>query len=105
MTHRIIISEGAQQDFINIHRYLADEAGQDEADATVERLAERGGSLADFPDRGTLVDLPTDGVRVRSILVAPFRVFYEVTDETVTIFAILHTRRDTAALLDERRSR
>jgi toxin ParE1/3/4 len=57
------------------------------------RLKHSVGELGDYPHIGRLVpEFPDEAIRER--IVAPYRVFYLVQQETVVVLAIHHGRRD-----------
>lgn len=88
---RIVWAPRADQDLIDIWRYLARNASLPVADdaiarvySTVERLRER--SLIGRPRNDVLPEL-------RSILVEPYVVFHRVGASSVDIVRVLHERR------------
>jgi plasmid stabilization system protein ParE len=89
---RVAVSAAADSDRLAILDYLAAKAGY----ATAERYnaAFRAAlrRLGDFPDSGS--PRPALGASVRIAVVYPFVVIYEHTDGIVTIFRILHAKRD-----------
>ena len=104
MTHRVVVTAAAERDLGNIHRWIARESGIDVATMFVDRLAARIQSLADFPNRGPVPpEFASYDGQVRQALVPPYRLFYDVEEEIVTVFAVAHSRRELAELLQRRR--
>jgi toxin ParE1/3/4 len=97
---RVAISASADSDRLAILDYLASKAGH----ATAERYNAAFGialrRLADFPDSGS--PRPALGVSIRVVVVHPFVVIYEHVDEVVTVFRILHGKRNITRDLLER---
>jgi plasmid stabilization system protein ParE len=89
---RVTVSASADSDRLAILEYLVAKAGYATAErynAAFKAVLRR---LADFPDSGS--PRPALGVSVRIGVVYPFVVIYEHVDEVVTIFRILHGKRD-----------
>lgn len=75
-----------------------------DAERIVARFSGKAANLATFPERGRIVpELERLGVvRHREVLLGPWRLLYEVHDQTVIIVAALDGRRDLADLLFDR---
>jgi plasmid stabilization system protein ParE len=85
---RIIWLEDAIVSLEAIRGYLR-QFNPEAADHFVQRLADAGNSLADFPNRGRLCD---DGFR-ELVSVSPYVLRYWVADHTVYIARIKHGRQ------------
>lgn len=98
------ISIAAEQDLLEIGRYLTEVSAPDSAEALLDTILERVRSLADFPLRGPVPSELT-GVRTgefRQTLVGRCGLIYKVEDQVVTVMLIADGRRDMQALLRER---
>jgi addiction module RelE/StbE family toxin len=85
-------------------RSIKDYVSRDKPKAA-RRLAERISrcvlDLAEFPEAGRPVpEFPDSGYR--EVIVAPYRIIYEVTDDRVIVLRVWHGRRDLTQL--ERKS-
>src|SRR5438128_1933613 len=89
---RVVVSAAADSDRRNILDYLAANAGFATAERYNAAFRAVYRRLADFPDIGP--PRPGLGVSVRIAVVPPFVVIYEHTDDTVTIFRVLHGKRN-----------
>jgi len=97
------ITPAAEQDLENIHDYLGVHGSPDIADALLDKLVARIRSLAQFPNRGSIV--PELGIfkqHFRQLVLHPHRCIYTVIDDTVIVVAILDGRRDVPAFLEQR---
>lgn len=94
MSFRVALTPAARDDLIGIRDWIAVEAQSYEvADAYVNRIKARIGSLADFPRRGSpRLDL---GPNFRSIAFERRRtIIYRVEDEIVRILRVVDASRD-----------
>ena len=89
---RVVVSAPADSDRRDIVDYLAAHAGYVTAERYNAAFSTVYRRLADFPDIGS--PRPALGDFVRVAFVHPFLVIYEHTDDLVTIFRVLHGRRD-----------
>jgi len=96
---RLIFSESASADQINIFRDLYDTAGLKTAVKFRERFASLFDRLLRYPESGAR--RPALGPFIRIGVVSPFVVIYEHgdSDDTVFILRIIHGRRDIARTL------
>lgn len=94
----------ADKDLELLYDYVAETRSAREADALLDRILDRIGSLESFPHRGAvpkeLDDLGT--ADFRQTLVSPYRLIYRVIETTVVVVLIADGRRDMAALLKRR---
>jgi toxin ParE1/3/4 len=100
---KISITVQAERDLESIYDYVADHGSPDIADALLDRLVDRIGSLAEFSHRGGIV--PETAIvkrRFRQILLSPYRCIYSVTDHMITVVAVLDGRRNVEAVLTQR---
>jgi toxin ParE1/3/4 len=101
--YRVQISKKARADLAAICLYLAENHSDDLADRWLADFLERIDSLERFPERGIPKELDALGTRrYRQLLLNPYRIFYRVTGDAVTITLIADGRRDIASLLQKR---
>jgi len=60
--------------------------------AWLERILDKGASLAEFPDRGRVVP-ETSRQDVRELVISPYRLVYRRDPDMVTITMVVHGRR------------
>lgn len=93
----VVVTPHAVDDLDAIHRYVADHAGEDVADAYLDRIEARCRSIGDAPLTGSPRDDLSIGLRT-----VPFErratIAYTVADSRVTIQRVVHAGRDLASL-------
>ena len=98
VSRSIIWSVEAEEDLFQIWAYLAQHASPAVADRQLRAIRRGSRRLVRLPYSGRPRDDLVPGIR--SILVAPYVVFYRVTDATVDIVRILHGRRDLEVIFN-----
>ena len=100
--YRVRVSEEAEQDLIDIYRYLAIHDSVEKAAYILEQLEQLCSSLAELPVRGHIPpELDRIGVtNYREVHFKPYRVIYEVIGQDVFVHRILDGRRDMQSLLE-----
>jgi toxin ParE1/3/4 len=93
---RLIWSQPADFDLLDIWSYLAEQASSDTADRQLRTIVTACERLAARPLLGRPRNELVQGMR--SIVVRPYLVFYRVGDATVEIIRVLHGRRDLDAI-------
>lgn len=100
MSHIVSFAPEAEEQLLELFRYIASEASRDIADRYVGAIVERCEKLEDFPLRGSPRDDIRPGLRTiafqRRVTIA-----YAVIDKEVTILGIYYGGQDFAALLAE----
>jgi len=95
------LSSNAKQDLRDIFRYISDNDCRERATYVVRAIQSAVQSLSDFPERGVrpreLVELGRN--EYREIHFKPYRIFYHVQNEQVTVLLITDGRRDMRTLL------
>ncbi|WP_368407108.1 type II toxin-antitoxin system RelE/ParE family toxin [Asticcacaulis aquaticus] len=87
---RVRFTRSARQDMMAIGRYIAfDDPGRSQS--FVEELRDKCRSLKDLPLRGANRSALIAGVKL--LPHKNYNIYYGVTDETVTIFRVLHSTR------------
>ena len=97
MQTRVIISDEAENDLLEIGRYIAKKSSLKKALEYMDFLEDRARSLADFPGKGRVYEpFPYRVLPVNSYLI-----FYRIEDDQVLIVRILHGARDIEALFQK----
>jgi toxin ParE1/3/4 len=93
---KIVVSEQADSDLLQIHGYLA-ERNPAAAFALADRFHRAFENLTHFPFIGRDRSILINGSR--SIIVETYVVFYVVNEQRITIFRVLDGRRDIESVL------
>jgi toxin ParE1/3/4 len=95
MNYRILFHPRAEQDLIDLHRYIQESAGTLRALAYLSALKDFCMSLATFPKRGTVRDDIMQGIRIigfkRTVSVA-----FLVKSDAVLILGVFYGGRNIA---------
>jgi toxin ParE1/3/4 len=102
--YRIRLAGDAEQDLIDIFRYIAHNDSAENAEYVLNQLESFCSRLADLPER---VHVPAELDRIgvtnyREVNFKPYRVIYEVIRQDVYVHCILDGRRDIPSLLERR---
>lgn len=102
--YAVFLTEGAEGDLSEIHRYVARADSPGRADALLETLVRAAERLATSPERGRVPDeLESLGIReYRQVTSGPYRLIYRVIREGVFVYLIADGRRDMQSLLRRR---
>lgn len=104
--YRVDLTEPAGADLDQIRRWLMVNADADVADRFLAEVIEHIGTLETFPERGSMPPMLENlGETVRQMPVQSWRLIYDVTDEVVSIIAVVHERRNFVEALAERLQR
>lgn len=96
-----IVSPHAADDLNDIWLYLAEEASEDVADATLRRLVRAFANLAETPGLGHLrADLTS--LPVHFLFVEPYMVVYRRDRSPLPIVGVIHGMRDVSRILRDR---
>ncbi len=102
--YRVAISAGAERDLGDIHRWIADDRGDEAADAFLGDVIDRIEALERFPLRGPvpreIAGLGMDMFRQSTM--GRYRLIYRVDPGVATILMIADGRRDLQSLLEAR---
>jgi toxin ParE1/3/4 len=98
------LSPFVTEDIEGLVDYLIRDGANDAARRLVDTFQERIDALEAFPRRG---NIPKElaGLQfseVRQLVMAPYRIFYEIKDAQVTVLLLADGRRDIPALLAQR---
>lgn len=98
------LAEDAEQDLIDIYRYIALHDCVENADYVLDQLESLCSRLTDLPERGHIPpELDRIGVTsYREVNFKPYRVIYELIRQDVFVHCILDGRRDIPSLLERR---
>jgi toxin ParE1/3/4 len=98
----IVYSLEADEDLIQIWRYLAREASERVADAQLHEIDKVCARLSAQPYSGRTRNELLLGMR--SALASPYLVFYRIGENAIEVIRVLHGRRDIASIFAERSS-
>ncbi len=104
MSHKVLLTLGAERDLESIYDYIAEHDSQKNADYVLDKLLEAVESLSAYPERGSHPkELLALGIReYRQVHFKPYRLIYRVIGKQVYIYIIADGRRDMQALLTRR---
>lgn len=102
--YRIRLAEDAEQDLIDIYRYVSNHDSAEKAIYVLDQLESLCSRLAEMPLRGHVPpELDRIGVTAyREVHFKPYRVIYEVIRQGVYIHCVVDGRRDMESLLERR---
>ena len=102
--YRVRLSEEAEQDLIDIYRYIALHDCVENANYVLDQLESLCSRLTDMPERGHIPpELDRIGITsYREVNFKPYRGIYEVIRQDVFVHCILDGRRDIPSLLERR---
>ncbi len=94
----------AEQDLLEIYRYVLLVDSLQKAEQLLEKLEFHCLKLETFPERGRIPpELQRIGViEYRELLCSPYRIIYQIKDKEVFIHCILDGRRSLQELLEQR---
>lgn len=103
---KVSISRLAERDLRQIAFYISEHGGPEEAIKLIEAIENKIASLEGFPERGGIPsEIRSLGLsKYRQTLLSPYRIFYRVGRDAVTITLIADGRRDILTLLRDRLS-
>jgi len=102
--YSVYITKDAEEDIYQIFNYIARCDSFKNAEKILNKLENACYSLSDLPMRGRILpELKRISIfEYREIIVKPYRIIYEIDDESVFVFCILDSRRNLGELLEER---
>ena len=100
----VVLTHDAEGDLEHLYHWITGTESETRADRILDELYEGCKSLACFPEKGRVVpELERLGLRtVLEIIQSPWRIIYEVLDETVYVYAVVDSRRDMKSFLEHR---
>ncbi len=101
---RVKILPIAEEDVAELADWIEDHDGAERSQGFVDALIEAMASLSSFAQRGSIIPESGSllGPELRQIYAQSCRIIYTITSDTVTVFAVLHERRDLIATLESR---
>ncbi len=102
--HKVLLTEGAEQDLEAIFDHISEFDCVANANYVLDALTNVVERLARFPERGTYPkELAALGIKeYRQVLFKPYRVIYRVSANDVIIYLITDGRRDMQSVLARR---
>ena len=101
--HGVRWSETSQNDLKSIVEYIAEDSPSRAYEVFIE-IKTKASSLRTFPDRGRIVpELQDQGItQYRELIVAPWRIIYRISEETVYVLSVLDSRQNVEDILLKR---
>ena len=104
MSLTVVLTEGAVRDLDDLTAFIAAQDGLDRADQVLERIHDKLAALRDLPERGEYPpELAALGIRqFRQLHDKPWRMVYQVGQDSVTVLLIADGRHDMQTRLQRR---
>ena len=104
MKFKVNVIKSAEEDLLEIYKYIYFSDCEENADKIFSKLAEKITSLQEFPNRGHIPqELKLLGIEdFLEINYKPFRIIYQIIGKMVFVHSVLDGRRDIQKLLEER---
>ena len=104
MKYNVYIINDAEEDIIGIYNYVFFNDSKDNADYLLNKIKETCTSLKTHPNRGHIPpELDRVGVySYKEIHFKPYRIIYEIAEDSVYIHCVLDGRRSLQELLEKR---
>ncbi len=104
MKYKVNIIKSAEDDLLEIYKYIYFNDCEENADKIYAKLVEKITSLQEFPNRGHIPsELKLLGIEdFLEIHYKAFRIIYQIIENVVFVHCLLDGRRDMQKLLQER---
>lgn len=104
LLYSVRLAAAVERDLSDIHDHIASETSAARAEKVLDRLRRDVLNLAKEPERGSWPpDLLALGLRdFRQLVSRPYRIFYRVTGQQVSVLLIADSRRNLVTLLERR---
>ncbi len=104
MKYKVNVVKSAEDDLLEIYKYIYFNDCEENADKFYAKLIEKISSLQEFPKRGRILsELKLLGVEdFLEITYKPFRIIYQILEKVNFVHCVLDGRRDMQKLLQER---
>ena len=104
MRFEVLLSEDAERDIEDIHRYVTRHDTVEKADRLLAALEEACFALSEFPKRGNVPKelAPLGVTEFREVHHKPYRVIYRIVARKVIVYCVVDGRRDMQSLLHRR---
>jgi len=104
VTYEVLLADDAENDLLEIYRYVAFNDSLEKADQLLDKLEELVQALDRLPSRG---HIPPELARIgvtdyREVHFKPYRVIYRIEGRRVFVYCVLDGRRDLQSLLQQR---
>jgi toxin ParE1/3/4 len=101
MKKKIVWSQDASDDLIDIVTYIKEKSGKNIANEIYKRLLSHVEKIDIFPECGRVVpELISIGVLdIREIIENPWRIFYRITSNEIQIISVIDGRRNIEEIL------
>ena len=101
MKKKIVWSQDASDDLIDIVTYIKEKSGKNIANEIYQRIITHVEKIDFFPEIGRVVpELISIGVLdIREIIETPWRVFYRITSSEIQIISVIDGRRNIEEIL------
>ena len=101
MKQKIVWSQDANDDLIDIVTYIKEKSGKNVATEIYERIINHVEKIEIFPEAGRVIpELMSIGViDIREIIETPWRIFYRITSTDIQIISVIDGRRNVEELL------
>ena len=104
MKYKVLITEEAEKDIVDIWSYIMINDCIENADYVVDSLEEAIGSLGKIPQKGHVLP-ELERISVFSYLeihFKPYRIIYQIDGNSVYIYCVIDGRRDIHKILERR---
>jgi toxin ParE1/3/4 len=104
MRHQVLLTAEAEEDILDIYKYVLRADGRDRADHVLGKLREACHDLIEMPRRGH-VPPELERIGMRSYLeihFKPYRIFYQIAGRRVFVHCVLDGRRALQEVLERR---
>jgi toxin ParE1/3/4 len=101
MTKKILWSQDATDDLLEILDYIKEKSGTVRAYEIYTKIIDHVERIDSFPERGRIIpELMTLGIRdIRELIENPWRIFYRVMPHEIQIISVIDGRRNVEELL------
>jgi len=101
MKKKIVWSQDASDDLIDIVTYIKEKSGKNIANEIYQRIISHVEKIDDFPETGRVVpELLSIGViDIREIIETPWRIMYRITSNKIQIISVIDGRRNVEEIL------
>lgn len=101
MNKKIIWSQDARDDLLEIIDYIKEKSGKVPAYEIYTRIINHIERIDSFPEIGRIIpELMTLGIReIRELIENPWRIFYRVTPHEIQIISVIDGRRNVEEIL------
>ena len=101
MKKKIVWSQDASEDLIEIVTYIKEKSGKNIANEIYQRIINHVEKIDIFPESGRVIpELMSIGViDIREIIENPWRIFYRITTHEIQIISVIDGRRNVEEIL------